>query len=150
MQTLLLPESWVEKIWSVMRATYGATFDRQWECPEGVAPARHVAELKMMWARRLGGFLNNPMAIDYALSVLPEFPPNLVQFAELCRRAPQSMPPQLSYPRADQAVVDRALTVRPCASRLPRDWIAELQRRVDGGEKLSITAKAMLRAGRRR
>jgi hypothetical protein len=149
MKTLLLPESWVEKIWSVMRATYGATFDRQWECPEGVAPARHVAELRMMWARQLGGFLQNPKAIDHALSVLPEFPPNLVQFAELCRRAPQGMPLQLPSPRADQAIVDRARNLRPRASRGPREWIVDLQHRMDTGEKISITEKAMLRAAQK-
>jgi len=149
MQTLLLPESWVERIWSAMRATYGTTFDRQWECPEGVAPARHVAELKMMWARRLGGFLNNPMAIEYALSVLPEFPPNLVQFSELCNRAPKYTPQLPPTPRAGQAAIERALNARPRALRGPQDWIAELQRRLDMGAKLSITERTMLKAAQR-
>jgi hypothetical protein len=85
-----LPEPWVERIWSTMRATYGATFDRQWQCPENVEPAQHVAELKAVWGRGLAGLQQNPQAISFALENLPEFPPNLQQFKTLCARRPDS------------------------------------------------------------
>ena len=37
-----LPDAWVERIFSTMRATYGAAFDRQWECPAGVDPVKFL------------------------------------------------------------------------------------------------------------
>jgi hypothetical protein len=150
MQTLLLPESWVEKIWLVMRATYGTTFDRQWECPEGVDPAQHVAGLKVVWSRELGGFLHKPQAIEHALTHLPEWPPNLVQFAALCRGAPQYVRTTLPAPRADQGVVGAVVNRVRSAPSDPRAWIEEAERRAAAGEKQSIAKKRMLRSARGR
>lgn len=69
-----LPETWVERIWATMRATYGAAFDRQWQCPEGEDPVRHVASLKAHWGRELSRYQQNPDAIRYALENLPKYP----------------------------------------------------------------------------
>lgn len=140
-----LPEAWVERIWSTMRATYGAAFDRQWECPPGVQPEQHVADLKAVWGRELRGFQQNPKAIAHALDHLPtDFPPNLLQFAALCRRAPMFAQKQLPAPAANPAVVAKVLEAFRPGRRGPRDWIADLQRRLDRGERLSITQRDML------
>ena len=42
-----LTDGWVERVWAHMRATYGASFDRQWECPHGADPAEWPADLRV-------------------------------------------------------------------------------------------------------
>lgn len=145
-----LPEPWVERIWSTMRATYGAAFDRQWECPPGVDPAQHVAELKAVWGRELRGFQQNPKAIAHGLDNLPtDHPPNLLQFVAICRRAPQFAPKELPPPKASQAVIAQVLeAVRP-AGRGDRAWIADLERRRAAGERLTVAQLDMLANARR-
>lgn len=80
-----IPDAWVERIWAAMRATYGAAFDRQWECPEGVNPVDHVRDMKAAWGRALAPFQQNVKAITGALENLPAHPPNLIEFRTLCR-----------------------------------------------------------------
>lgn len=145
-----LPENWVERIWTTMRATYGAAFDRQWECPADVEPEKHVAGLKAVWGRELRGFQQNPRAIAHALDHLPaDFPPNLLQFAALCRRAPQfHVQERLPAPKADQAVIAQVLeAVRP-ELREARAWIPAMQRRLETGDNLTITQRTMLAAAK--
>ncbi len=96
-----LPEAWIEKIWATMRATYGASFDRQWQCPVGTEPLDHVMQLKQAWGRQLAGFQQQPNAIGYALDNLPPHPPNLIEFRALMRRAPADALPMLEGPKAD-------------------------------------------------
>ncbi|WP_294767182.1 hypothetical protein [uncultured Rhodoferax sp.] len=83
-----LPDGWVEKIWTAMRAAYGAAFDRQWEVPAGVDPVAHVAEMKQMWGRQLSHYQQSPNAIAFALDNLPArvTPPTLPEFRALCRQ----------------------------------------------------------------
>lgn len=83
-----LPEGWVEKIWTAMRAAYGAAFDRQWEAPAGVDPVSHVTEMKRMWGRQLSYYQQSPRAIAFALDNLPArvTPPTLPEFRALCRQ----------------------------------------------------------------
>lgn len=94
-----LPESWVRKVFATMRATYGAAFDRQWQCPAGMDPAEHAAEMIGHWGRELRGYQQSPKAIAYALDHLPSNPPNLIEFKALCRGAPQYVEaPKLEAP----------------------------------------------------
>jgi len=143
-----LPENWVERIWTTMRATYGAAFDRQWECPAGVDPVQHVTDLKAVWGRELRGFQQNPRAIAHALEHLPtDHPPNLLQFASLCRRTPQLHRAELPPPKASQAVITQVLEAVQPAKREHRAWMAHVQRRIDSGERVSIAVRDMLRRG---
>jgi hypothetical protein len=96
-----LPAAWVERIWLAMRATYGAAFDRQWECPAGCDPATHVAGLKAHWAQELGVYLAKPEAIAYGLDNLPLHAPNLIEFKAACNRAPIPAARALPAPKAD-------------------------------------------------
>jgi hypothetical protein len=51
---------------------------------------------KAVWADELAGFNDKPEAIAYALKNLPnDFPPNALEFAEICRRAPRKELPAL-------------------------------------------------------
>jgi hypothetical protein len=69
-----------------MRATYGATFDRQWEAPEGIDPAEHVRQIRAMWRRTLEPTLATRSA-GHALDNQPPFPPNLIEFRDICGRS---------------------------------------------------------------
>lgn len=123
-----LPDAWVERIWATMRATYGAAFDRLWACPAGVAPEKHVADLKAVWGRELRFLQQNPQAIAHALDHLPEQPPNLVQFKALCVRAPEMAPKALPSPKADPAKVAEIVGVlRRTQVRDPKDWARRLR-----------------------
>lgn len=142
-----LPDPWVEKIWTAMRGTYGAEFDRQWECPAGVEPAKHVADLKAVWGRGLAGFQQNPRAIAHALENLPERPPNLVQFAALCRRRPEPMP-ALDAPKANpERVAAEIERMRTATAQFtgPKAWAWRLKRDEESGARLTITQREMLR-----
>jgi len=143
-----LPDAWVERIWSAMRATYGASFDRQWQCPEGEEPARHVAGLKAHWARELGAFLGNPDALRHGLENLPPHTPNLVEFREICRARPDRPVPELPAPPADAGRVAEALgklRAPQGASLGYRVWAVRLREREQAGEPLSLFARAAWR-----
>jgi len=141
-----LPESWVERIWATMRATYGAAFDRQWECPAGIDPVEHVKTLKAHWGRELARFQQNPSAIRYGLEHLPPHPPNLVEFRAACTRRPTYVQAQLAAPKPDPARVAKIVggIARP-APRDPKAWAHALQAREERGEKLTLAQRDMWR-----
>ena len=140
-----LPEAWVERIWATMRAFYGAAFDRQWECPPGVDPARHVADLKAVWGRELRHLQQNPAAIAHGLERLPEHPPNLPQFRALCCPPPAAFR-ALPVPQADPAVVARVMSgfKRPVQRDL-KAWARDFRAAEERGEHLSLAQKAAWR-----
>lgn len=143
-----LPDSWVERIWLAMRATYGATFDRQWECPAGADPVEHVRGMKAFWGRELAGFQQSPSAIKYALEHLPEFPPNLVQFRALCNRRAEVNLPALPMPPADPAVVRAVMAgiakAAPVGMTPAQQCAAGLRKRMADGQKLTPNQRHVL------
>jgi hypothetical protein len=133
-----LPDAWVERIWSVMRATYGASFDRQWQCPEGVDPSDHVKSLKWFWAQSLSGYQQSPQAIHFALDNLPAHPPNLVEFKSICMRRPEPELAKLPEPKADPKIAEAVLkSIEKPNGRHPKEWAENLQSREQSGERLS-------------
>lgn len=143
-----LPEAWVERIFATMRATYGAAFDRQWECPPGVDPADHGQQLKAHWGRELARYQQSPDAIRYGLENLPPHPPNLVEFRSSCNRRPDQA--QLSLPpvKADPARVAQALSRMRAGIKAenPKAWAWRLRDRENAGERLTIAQRDMWRA----
>ena len=148
-----LPEGWIERLWAQMRATYGASFDRQWDCPAGVEPAVHVASIKAHWARELGCYLHNPDAIRYGLDHLPpDYPPNLLQFRAACNRRPEPALPALPAPKADPgrvAEVVRRAKESQAAQVNARAWIGALAAREKAGLRLTAAQRDMLRDAQR-
>lgn len=142
-----LPDAWVERIFKVLRATYGAAFDRQWECPAGVDPARFAQDMKDHWSRELRGLKQNPMAIGHALDYLPERPPNLIEFRNLCARRPDPQTLALPAPKADPARVAAAIGSirRPDVCRDPKQWARDIMARSRAGERLPIAHLTMAR-----
>lgn len=152
-----LPAPWVERIWAVMRASYGSAFDRMWEVPAGVDPAQHVEDLKAFWARELRGYQQNPGAIAHALDHLPEHPPNLVQFKRLLLSTPVMAPKALPAPKPDPERLAQAMAgLSHAPSELELDdemrrtppmrrWAVRLKRRHEAGEKLPLAHVEMYR-----
>jgi len=145
-----LPDAWVERIWATMRATYGAAFDRQWQCPEGEDPLRHVSTLKAHWGRELGRYQQAPDAIRYALDNLPAYPPNLIEFRAACNRRPDAPVPQLPAPKPDPQRVAEALAPLAAAraqasqARHPREWARSLHQQIQAGRKVSPAVRDMV------
>lgn len=146
-----LPGTWVHRIWSAMRANYGAEFDRRWQCPEGTDPEAHVEQLRETWRRELRNFMNFPEAIAYGLENLPPRPPSLPEFRAVCLRAParveqaqaQLLPPaQRDRPRLAAELGRVAELLR---ARKPTACLEEMEARVARGEKLSPGQLAWLR-----
>lgn len=131
-----LPDAWVERIWLALRATYGAAFDRQWQCPAGADPADHVRGLKSHWARELGRFQLAPDAIRYALDNLPPNPPNLIEFKAACNRRPDYAPPALPAPKADLArVAELVGSINRDTVQDPKAWARALKAREEHEKK---------------
>jgi len=142
-----LPDTWIVRIWTTMRATYGAAFDRQWEAPAGVDPVEHVKAMRDVWARELAGFQSNPQALAHGLDHLPDTVPNLKQFAALCRNVPVMAQPALPAPPADPQRVQAALErVKAPAGVDPKGWAKRLVGRAEGGEAIPVAHLAMARA----
>lgn len=71
---------WIERIFSRMAALYGASFGRQWD-------GTNLAEVKRVWAEKLGAFTANNIASALNACDDRQYPPNLPEFIELCRRS---------------------------------------------------------------
>lgn len=144
-----LPERWVQRIFATMRATYGAAFDRQWECPAGTDPADHIAGMLAHWGRELRGYQQSPHAISYALDNLPEHPPNLVEFRALCRRRPDPAQQRLEAPKVPPAKMLEAVAAiaKPVPKMDPKQWARDLQQREERGDALTLAQRDIWRAG---
>lgn len=78
-----LPDFMIEPIFTKLTLTYGRDFLSKYE-------GLDLAAVKAEWAHELAGFQDIPGSIRYALQNLdPNKVPNVLQFRELCRRAPR-------------------------------------------------------------
>jgi hypothetical protein len=128
---------WIERLFSRLEALYGASFGRQWD-------GTNVAEVKSVWAEKLGGF--NAQQIGEALKACDErpYPPNLPEFIELCRQAAKrgSVPLTIEAPQLSaEELVERARKLEATATKPSaydyRGWCKELKRRYLAGDDLS-------------
>lgn len=79
----VLPDSWIEKVFSRMSSMYGTLFSDRWrDCD--------LNDVKAAWAEELAGFSDNPECYGLALKAMVEeckFPPTLPEFFALCRNS---------------------------------------------------------------
>jgi hypothetical protein len=136
-----LPLKAVDRLFERLGVTYGADWDRSL----GSAP---IADVKGVWAHELAGFADKLPLLAWALENLPERPPNVIQFRNLCRLAPAPSAPRLPEPKADPARVAAELAkLRPAISAAQEKaaafdhtgWAKRILARHDGGERLSPT-----------
>jgi hypothetical protein len=148
-----LPMTVIDRLFQRMAATYGASWDRSM----GNAP---LADVKTAWAHELQGFGARLDAVAWALENLPERCPNVIEFRNLCRKAPEPETPKLPEPPADperlraelaklQPIIDaakRAVTVDRLA------WARRIVSRRDAGARVAhgtynIAADALRKNG---
>jgi hypothetical protein len=70
----------IDALWNKMLVVYGSEWDKKFS-------GMPLDEVKGAWADELRGFTIDQ--IKYALTILPERAPNLIQFKELCSRSPK-------------------------------------------------------------
>ena len=84
-----LPDTWVQRIFSVMQAHYGVRWLNMWKINQPLPDGQDAGLVNAMnvWGEKLAGFENSPETFKRALECLPAEPPTLPQFLELCRHA---------------------------------------------------------------
>lgn len=134
-----LPEAWIERLFNRLSAMYGSKFADLWRGTD-------LENVKRTWAEKLGGFVDRPDIIRYALDACDDrpWPPTLPEFIGLCRdqarragsEAIKLPPPQLTIDeRMDRARKLEAAAVKPQAYDY-RGWCKELKRRYLAGDDL--------------
>lgn len=123
----------IDWIFAKMTVRYGAAWIAKWN---GI-PMEAVGK---DWAAELGNTSRD--SIVYALGYLPlDFPPTVLQFREICRRAPNrdAQQAQLNAPVADPKRVSELLAKAQAmqAARQPRQWAYDLRDRETAGERLT-------------
>lgn len=120
-----LPSAWVDRIFAKLTVAYGHRFLSMYS---GV----DLNLVKADWAEELAGFQQSPNAISHALGILPsDNPPNVFQFRDLCRKAPQYLPKALPEPPPDPAIAQAVKAAfKPVSSNGDRAWVAKLRERI--------------------
>ena len=135
----------IDRLFERLSMTYGIA----WDNSLGTAP---LNEIKSFWLHELSGFLKSKesmMAISWALNHLPERPPNLVQFKNLCHQAPAVEKPKLLEPPADPERVKQELAkfsgLRMGPKIDPKDWARKILADYDAGVKRPVAVVQMAR-----
>ena len=101
MNTQTLPRQAIDRLFDRLYSIYGNQFTAKFSrVVNGQDVGIEMA--KVGWAEELGGFSGNLDAIAYGLKHLPvEFPPNALQFVEICRKAPPPDVARLEHKRIE-------------------------------------------------
>ncbi|MBT9493911.1 MAG: hypothetical protein IV107_16555 [Paucibacter sp.] len=100
------------------------------------------AAVKSSWAHELAMFSGRLEAIAWALEMLPERCPNVLEFRKICRSAPAPDVPRLPDAKADPQRVSAELAklggvkaaVLGAANNSGKQWAKDLQGRIDRKE----------------
>lgn len=149
---MTLPTKAIDRLFERLSATYGASWTRQWvDVP--------MNDVKSAWAHELQGFDGHLQSLAWALENLPERCPNVIEFRNLCRRAPAPELPKLPEPKADPERLKQELAklsdirqkVAATQSIDHKAWAKRIIERHQSGDKLNPTtlrfAKEALRMG---
>lgn len=145
-----VPPDLVELLAKVLRrmvATYGKRFWAQYQGAE-------EADVRIVWARELSGYVERQHAVAWAFENLPEDPPNAIGFRNLCRRCPAQPTPELPEPAVDPAIVARELQrsaqLLKTAPADPTAWADKILQRKAAGEHVPRGVLTHAAAARRR
>lgn len=105
-----LPDEFVNMIFAKLTLVYGRDFLSRWE-------GLNLIDVKSDWAHELGGFIDHPQAIAFALQNLsPGKAPNVLEFRAIARRLPAPEFKALPAPAADREKV--RLMIEECRKRM--------------------------------
>ncbi len=92
------------KIFQALQGNYGTRFLNQWKTGQTIDGGEHAGKdaglvnAMATWADKLAGFGEQPERIKRALESLPEDPPSLPKFVEMCRAVqPNGEKPALQH-----------------------------------------------------
>jgi len=131
----------IDRLFKRLSATYGAA----WERSLGAVP---VGDTKTVWAHELSAFKGSLHRIAWALENLPEKCPNVIEFKNLCRKAPAPELEALPEPKADPERVKAELAKLGEIKTVPQeagrfDWAHRILARQASGAKVSPTVVQM-------
>ena len=141
-----LPAKAVDRVFERLVATYGRAFMSQFD---GVPDA----DVKAVWAHELAGFAASRelmLHITWALNNLPESPPNVIKFRNLCRQAPAAPVKLLDAPLADPERVAAAMAQLAPARMAPpvvdhKAWAKRIVARQQAGDRINVLPMRMAR-----
>lgn len=117
-----MPASWIDRIFDKLTMVYGHQFIGRWS-------GLDLVKVKADWAHELDGMEAHPKAISYALQHLdPDHPPTVLQFRDICRRAPEPKPPALPAPEVNQAAAQQAIQRAVNQATQPKHDVLHRQR----------------------
>lgn len=134
-----LPLKAIDRIFDRLATTYGRDFSARFEGLE-------IGAVKSSWAHELSGFAGRLNSIAWALENLPERAPNVIEFRNLCRKAPEPEVPRLPEPTADPARVAtelaklapvRAAAVAGSFGVDHKAWAKRIIARSDAGDRIN-------------
>jgi hypothetical protein len=133
-----LPATWVDRIFEKLTLVFGREFTNRWE-------GLPIADVKADWAHELAGFANWPEAIKYGLENMPsDRAPTVLQFRDMCRKAPAKAMKELPAPKANpdrvKAEIAKLTSRGPYDKQDPKDWARRILARHEAGEKLNPTS----------
>jgi hypothetical protein len=109
-----MPASWIDKIFDKLTMVYGHQFIGRWS-------GLDLTKVKTDWAHELDGMEHHADAIAYALQNLDaEKPPTVLQFREVCRRAPEKQAPALPAPEINKEVAAAAIAQAAVHATAPK------------------------------
>ena len=135
---MTLPIKAIDRLFERLSATYGAAWTRQWlDVP--------MADVKTAWGHELSGFAGQLESVAWALENLPERCPNVIEFRNLCRRAPMPELPRLPEPKADPERLKREMSklgemrAKVVANPLldHKSWARRILGQYEGGDKVN-------------
>ena len=134
-----LPLQVIDRLFERLIATYGQEFVNKYQ--------GDLNQVKSVWAHELSGYASNLHAIAYGLEILPERAPNVIEFRNLCRKAPSSEVLALPEPKADpvrlRAELAKLAPILEAAKTQHVDhkaWAKHIISRHQSGEKLNPTS----------
>lgn len=134
----------VDRLFDRLTATYGRQF-------LGLYEGLDVSAVKTLWAHELAGFAPRLHDIAWALEHLPERAPNVIEFRNLCRKAPAPDTPRLPEPPADPARLRAEMAKLGEIMAAPVDnsgkaWAHRIIARHDAGDRVALASLKLARA----
>lgn len=148
-----LPLQWVAKIFRELQGNYGSRFLNQWKTGQLAPDGQDVgiANAMRVWSEKLAGFADTPDVFGDVLRSLPDEPPSLPVFLDLCRKAAlrkrdevqrlsHKMTPEEAERSAQMAEQAKAAT-QALGNRDPLDWAKRPRSRLSMGVVASEAKK---------
>ena len=151
-QRPVLSDAQVDRLFTRLIVRYGAAFSDRWRMLD-------LAVVKADWARELGRYADTPYVLDWALERLPERPPFVIDFAQLCESAPRHEPMEKNTkptrgPTPIELDMLRALRAGIVARSPSRRWAYDIVAKSARGERVNAyplrVARELIEAGHRR